>query len=62
MNNIVSGDLQTVLGTKRLVNGRKTGFINTITFRFLVVKPNEHQIDDVKRLTKELDVYDKLKH
>lgn len=59
----ISGDLQTVLeGTKRLIEwkhklGSTTPFI---TFQFLVVKPNEHQIEDVKRLTRELGV-DELK-
>jgi hypothetical protein len=35
--------------------GSKTPFI---IFQFLVVKPNEHQVEDVKRLAKEMGVDD----
>lgn len=53
------GKLENVLqGTKNLVKWRKKLNSTTphIIFQFLVVKPNEHQIDDVYRLAKELCV------
>lgn len=55
----VGGNLEKVLeGAKNIVRwkkelGSKTPFI---FFQFLVVKPNEHQIEDVKKLTKEIGV------
>ncbi len=57
----VGGKLDKVIeGTKNIVKWKnelksKTPFI---VFQFLVVKPNEHQVDDVKRLAKELGVDD----
>jgi radical SAM protein with 4Fe4S-binding SPASM domain len=57
----VGGSLNKVLeGTKNVVKWKnelksKTPFI---VFQFLVVKPNEHQIDDVKKLAKEVGVDD----
>ncbi len=55
----VGGQLQKVLeGTRNLVEARETAGSATphIIFQFLVVKPNEHQIDEVHRLAKELGV------
>ena len=57
----VGGRLDKVLeGTKNVVKWKnemksKTPFI---VFQFLVVKPNEHQIEDVKKLAKEMGVDD----
>src|SRR5678809_808767 len=57
----VGGRLDKVLeGTKNIVKWKrelksKTPFI---VFQFLVVKPNEHQLEDVKRLAKEMGVDD----
>jgi len=57
----VGGRLDKVLeGTKNVVKWKnemksKTPFI---VFQFLVVKPNEHQIEDVKKLAKEIGVDD----
>lgn len=57
----VGGHLEKVIeGTKNIVKWKrelksKTPFI---VFQFLVVKPNEHQIDDVIKLGKELGVDD----
>jgi len=57
----VGGRLDKVLeGTKNVVKWKnemksKTPFI---VFQFLVVKPNEHQIEDVKKLAKEVGVDD----
>ena len=55
----VGGNLSKVLeGTKNIVKWkkelkRKTPFV---FFQFLVVKPNEHQIEDIKKLAKEIGV------
>ena len=55
----VGGSLDKVLdGTKKLIHWKKK--LNSPTphliFQFLVVKPNEHQIEDVKRMAKEIGV------
>lgn len=50
------GKLETVLqGVKNLVKAKKDAKSNTphIVFQMLVVRPNEHQIADVKRIAKE---------
>lgn len=55
----IEGDLDKVIeGTKRLVEWKKKLKSKTpyIIFQFLVVKPNEHQIEDAKKLTKKLGV------
>ena len=55
----VGGNLAKVLeGTKNIVKWKKQLKSSTphIIFQFLVVKPNEHQIDEVKALAKELGV------
>jgi len=55
----VGGDLEKVLeGTRRMVEWKKTLGSKTpfIIFQFLVVKPNEHQIADVKRLANTVGV------
>ncbi|MCX2744594.1 radical SAM/SPASM domain-containing protein [Mangrovivirga sp. M17] len=55
----VGGKLEKVIeGTKNLVNARKKLQSKTpfIIFQFLVVRPNEHQIDDIKKLAKKLKV------
>ena len=54
-----SGDLQKVLdGTERIVYWRKKLKSKTpaVLWQFLVVKPNEHQIPDIKRMAKEMGV------
>lgn len=57
----IGGDLNKVIeGTKRVIRwkkelGSKTPYIR---FQFLVVKPNEHQIEDALKLGKELGVDD----
>ena len=53
------GHLETVLdGARNLVKAKKEAGSNTphIIFQMLVVKPNEHQIDEVKKLAKEIGV------
>lgn len=59
------GSLEKVLeGTRNLVKAKKGMNSRTphIVFQFLVVKPNEHQIEEVKRLGREIGVDDvKLK-
>jgi radical SAM protein with 4Fe4S-binding SPASM domain len=55
----VGGDLKKVIaGTKNIIQAKKD--LNSTTphviFQFLVVGPNEHQIEDVKALAKEMDV------
>lgn len=55
----VGGNLSKVIsGTKQLIETKKK--LNSQTpytiFQFLVVKPNEHQIEEVKKLAKELGV------
>jgi radical SAM protein with 4Fe4S-binding SPASM domain len=57
----VGGRLDKVLaGAKNIVKWKKT--LNSskpfVVFQFLVVKPNEHQIEDVKQLAKEIGVDD----
>jgi radical SAM protein with 4Fe4S-binding SPASM domain len=55
----VGGKLEKVLeGTRNIVKWKKALKSKTphVVFQFLVVRPNEHQIEDVKRLAKELDV------
>ncbi|MFL9482048.1 radical SAM/SPASM domain-containing protein [Chitinophagaceae bacterium LWZ2-11] len=55
----VGGKLEKVLeGARNIVKWKKELKSNTpfIFFQFLVVKPNEHQIEDVKRLGKEIGV------
>jgi radical SAM protein with 4Fe4S-binding SPASM domain len=55
----VNGDLEKVIeGTKNLLKWKKKLKSKTphVIFQFLVVKPNEHQIDEVQKLAKELGV------
>ena len=55
----VGGKLDKVLeGTKNIVKWKKELKSKTpfIFFQFLVVKPNEHQVEDIKRLAKEIGV------
>jgi radical SAM protein with 4Fe4S-binding SPASM domain len=55
----IGGTLQKVIdGTKTIIAAKKTLKSKTphIVFQFLVVKPNEHQLNDVKKLAKELGV------
>lgn len=55
----IGGTLQKVIdGTKNIVAAKKKLKSNTphIVFQFLVVKPNEHQLNDVKKLADELGV------
>ncbi|WP_064196980.1 MULTISPECIES: radical SAM/SPASM domain-containing protein [Emticicia] len=55
----VGGNLDKVIeGTKKIVHWKKELKSKTphIIFQFLVVKPNEHQIEDVKQLAKEIGV------
>lgn len=55
----IGGSLDKVLeGTKNIVRWKKELKSKTphIIFQFLVVKPNQHQIEDVKRLGKEMGV------
>lgn len=55
----VGGSLEKVLeGTKNIVRWKKELKSKTpfIFFQFLVVKPNEHQIEDIKRLAREAGV------
>nr|WP_299423378.1 SPASM domain-containing protein [uncultured Emticicia sp.] len=55
----VGGNLNKVIeGTKKIVYWKKSLKSKTphIIFQFLVVKPNEHQIEDVKLMAKELGV------
>lgn len=55
----VGGELKKVIeGTKTLIHWKKKLGSKTpyIIFQFLVVKPNEHQIEEVKNLGKELGV------
>jgi radical SAM protein with 4Fe4S-binding SPASM domain len=57
----VGGKLDKVIeGTKNIVHWKKEMNSKTpyIFFQFLVVKPNEHQIEDVKKLAAELGVDD----
>jgi radical SAM protein with 4Fe4S-binding SPASM domain len=55
----IGGSLEKVIeGTKNVVRWKQLLKLNTphLIFQFLVVKPNEHQIDEVKRLAKALCV------
>ncbi len=55
----VGGNLEKVLeGTRNIVKWKKELKSKTpfIFFQFLVVKPNEHQVEDIKRLAKEAGV------
>jgi len=55
----VGGSLEKVIeGTKNIVAAKKKLQSKTphIVFQFLVVKPNEHQLNDVEQLAKELEV------
>jgi radical SAM protein with 4Fe4S-binding SPASM domain len=55
----VGGNLDKVIeGTKNILKWKKKLNSKTpyIIFQFLVVKPNEHQLEDAKKLTKELGV------
>ncbi|HNR19042.1 MAG TPA: SPASM domain-containing protein [Bacteroidia bacterium] len=55
----VGGNHEKVIeGAKRMVEWKKKLKSKTphIIFQFLVVKPNEHQMDDVKKLAKEIGV------
>jgi radical SAM protein with 4Fe4S-binding SPASM domain len=55
----IGGKLDKVIeGTKNILHWKKKLKSRTphVIFQFLVVKPNEHQIDDVKKLAKELGV------
>jgi len=57
----VGGRLEKVLeGTRNLVKWKKQLQSKTpyIIFQFLVVRPNEHQLGDVKKLAQELEVND----
>lgn len=53
------GELSKVLqGTKNIIKWKKELNVNTphVIFQFLVVKPNQHQIEDAKVLAKEMGV------
>jgi len=55
----VHGKLEKVLeGTKNIIAAKRELGSNTphVIFQFLVVQPNEHQVDEVKKLAKELGV------
>jgi len=55
----IGGNLEKVLeGTRNIVKWKKELKSSTphVIFQFLVVKPNEHQIEDVKRLAEEMGV------
>lgn len=55
----VGGNLDKVLeGTKNIIQAKKDLKSSTphVIFQFLVVKPNEHQMEDVKKLAKDLGV------
>jgi len=55
----VGGNLDKVLeGAKNIVKWKKALNSKTpfVFFQFLVVKPNEHQVEDIKRLAKEVGV------
>lgn len=57
----VGGTLQKVIdGTKHIVAAKKELKSNTphVVFQFLVVKPNEHQLDEIHQLAKDLGVND----
>ena len=55
----IGGNLQKVIdGTKNIIAAKKKLKSKTphIVFQFLVVKPNEHQLNDIKKLADELGV------
>ncbi len=55
----IGGTLQKVIdGTKNIIAAKKSLKSKTphIVFQFLVVKPNEHQLNDVQKLAKDLGV------
>ncbi|MCU0323945.1 MAG: SPASM domain-containing protein [Spirosomaceae bacterium] len=55
----IGGKLEKVIeGTKNIIKWKKALNSTTphVVFQFLVVKPNEHQIDEVKKLAKDLGV------
>lgn len=55
----VGGDLNKVIeGTKNILRWKKELKSKTphVIFQFLVVKPNEHQLNDIKKLAKEIGV------
>jgi radical SAM protein with 4Fe4S-binding SPASM domain len=55
----IGGQLEKVLdGTKNILKWRKQLQSKTpyVVFQFLVVKPNEHQMEDVKKMAKDLGV------
>lgn len=55
----IGGQLQKVIdGTKNIIEAKQALKSNTphIVFQFLVVKPNEHQLEDVKKLAHDLGV------
>src|ERR1044072_7400056 len=55
----IGGKLEKVLeGAKNIVKWKKELKSKTpfVFFQFLVVKPNEHQVDDIKKLAKEIGV------
>lgn len=55
----IGGQLQKVIdGAKNIIEAKKELKSNTphVVFQFLVVKPNEHQLEDVKKLAHELGV------
>ncbi|PWT94991.1 MAG: radical SAM protein [Bacteroidetes bacterium] len=57
----IGGNLERVLeGAKNIVKWKKQLKSKTpfVIFQFLVVKPNEHQIEDVKKIAKEIGVDD----
>ena len=57
----IGGNLEKVIeGTKNIIRWKKELKSKTphTIFQFLVVKPNEHQVEDVKKLAKELGVDD----
>lgn len=57
----VGGKLEKVLeGTRRLLHWRKVLKSRTpyVVFQFLVVRPNEHQLEDARQLAKQLGVDD----
>jgi len=57
----IGGNLSKVMeGTKNIIKWKKElkSKIPFVVFQFLVVKPNEHQIGDVKKLAKEIGVDD----
>jgi radical SAM protein with 4Fe4S-binding SPASM domain len=55
----IGGQLQKVIeGTKNIIEAKRELKSNSpyLVFQFLVVKPNEHQLEDVKKLAHELGV------